>query len=306
MAVLTLLDLYTLQRNDAFTGLVEDVTTAAPEYMTFAAVPRSGTFYNVVRRTALPAAGFRNINAGTTPSKSTFKKEIKEMFFLEGIINMDEAIEQGDDKSVGDVWMNEAQGANKAALITLGSQVYYGTSADAKGFAGLRAQLAGNIGAGASTSSTSAYLNWMDPKHGVRFDVGMNGVISMRPPVRQQIADPADSTKSYFAWVGNLSMFIGMSVISNAATWAVTGIDSTHKLTDTIAAQLISNIPVARRDNLRWFINRSSAYYLQSSRTSIGNQPAGPAGQVAWSPKPDMLEGYPITMTDSITNTESN
>ncbi len=306
MAVLTLYDLYTLQRNDPVTGLVEDVTTAAPEYMTIPAVPRAGIFYYVGRRTALPTAAFRNVNAGTTPSKSSYKKEIKEMFFLEAVINMDEAIELGDDKSLGDVWMNEAAGANRAALITLGAQVYYGTSADAKGFAGVRAQLSGNIAAGGSTSSTSAYLLWMDQKHGVRFDVGNNGSINMRPPVRQQIADPNDSTKNLFAWVGNLSMFIGMAVVSDKATWAVTGIDSSHKLTDTLAAQLISNIPVARRDNLRWFFNRSSAYFLQSGRTSIGNQPAGPAGQVAWSPQPTLLEGYPITMTDSITNTESN
>jgi hypothetical protein len=306
MAVMNLYDLYTLQRNDTLTGLVEDVTTAAPEWMTIPAIPRPGTFYYLARRTALPTAAFRNINAGTTPSKSTYKKEIKEMFFLEALINMDEAIEQGDDKSLGDVWMNEAEGANRAAIITLGAQVWYGTSADAKGFAGVRAQLSGNIGAGGSTNSTSAYLLWMDPKQGVRFDVGNGGQIAMRPPVRQQIADPADSTKTLFAWVGNLSMFIGMAVVSDKATWAVTGCDSSHKLTDTLAAQLISNIPVARRNNLRWYLNRSNAYYLQSSRTAIAYQPANAGGQPAWSPYPDKLEGYPITLTDSITNTESN
>src|SRR6266705_3481298 len=315
----TLLDLITLQSNDVLTGLVEDVTTLAPEFDVLAIETRSGTFYEIVRRVGLPNASFRNLNAGVTPSKSTYKKEVKEMFFLDSPINMDEAVEDADDKSTGDAWMHEANGARRAALIVIGAQFYYGTSADAAGFQGLRAQCAGSIGAGGTTNSTSAYLIWKDPKWGCRFDIGRNGSISMKPPMRQQIADPASSSKSFFAWVSNLSLFIGLNVISDKSVWAVTGI-TTHQtsnvydqnLTDSIAAKLISNIPVARRSNLHWMINRTSAFLLQASRSTVNIaggysfQAAGAGGLPAWSPKPDMLEGYPITLTDSIVNTESN
>ncbi len=316
---MTLLDLMVLQRNDQLTGLVEDVTTSAPELDTFAAVARKGTFYEVVRRIAFPTAGFRKINAGVVPGRSAFKKEVKEMFYLDAIINMDEAIEEGDDQSVGSAWMNEATGVFRQALITVGAQVYYGTTADANGFAGLRTQISGQIGAGGTTSSTTAYLCWMDSQQGVRFDVGRGGAFNLRPPMRQQVTDSADSTKSYFAWVSNLSSYIGLNVISDKAVWGVAGI-TTHQtssvydqaMSDVNAGKLISNIPVMRRENLRWFMNRTAYFTLQASRTTVNVasgyslQPADAAGRPAWSPRPTTCEGYPITLTDSLLNTESN
>ena len=66
MSMLTLFDLVTLQRNDPFTGLVEDVTTFAPEFSTVPVVARAGTTYDIVSRTALPTAAFRRINDGVT------------------------------------------------------------------------------------------------------------------------------------------------------------------------------------------------------------------------------------------------
>lgn len=307
MALLTLLDLFTQQNNDTLTGLVEDVRTYAPEFGVIPAVPRPGIRYEVLRRTSLPAVGFRSINAGTTPVKSAFKKEVKEMFFLDAVINMDEAIMQGDDGTSGGVWMNEARGVLANALITIGAQTWYGTSNDASGFAGIRAQTAGSVGAGGSTNTTSAYLVQLDSRQGVRYDVGQNGSISLPQPMRQQIADPASSTKALFAWVSNLSTFIGLNVISAYSTWVVSGIDtSSNKLTDAKAAQLLSNVPSSSRPGLHWFMNKTAAYALQAGRTAIANQPAGAGGQPAFSPQPTSLEGIPITVTDSITNTESN
>lgn len=316
---LTLLDLMALQRNDPLTGLVEDVTTLAPELDQIPTVRKPGTFYEVVRRTKLPTTGFRQINAGVAPSKSAYKKEVKEMFFFDAVINMDEAIEQGDDKSTGDAWMHEAAGATRSAIIQVGAQVWYGTSSDANGFTGIRNQVSGSVAAGGTTNSTSAYLLSQNPQYGVRFDVGNNGTISLRPPMRQQITDPNDSTKRLFAWVSNLSFYIGLNVVSDKAVWAVTGITQhqtsnidDQNLTDAIAANLLAVIPQARRENLRWFMNRVSQCVLQRSRTTINVgggyslQYAGAGGTPAFSPIPDSLAGYPITYTDSITNTESN
>lgn len=316
---LSLYDLFALQRDDTVVGLIEDVTTLAPEFNVISARSRSGTWYEIVRRTALPSAGFRNANAGVARGKSSYRKDLKEMFLLDAPINMDEAIVLGSDNSVGDSWTLEAQGAMRQAMITLGAQFYYGRSADAKGFYGLRDQMALAIAAGGTTNTTSAYLCWMDPQ-GVAFDVGNGGTLSMRPPFRQQIADPADSTKTFFAWVSNLSCWIGLTVGSDKSVFAVSGIDSgsTNVLTDAVAQSLIALIPVARRNNLRWFLNRTAQYSLQKSRTTVNvsgawnggatfsTQAADAGGRPAWSPLPDNLCGYPITLTDSITNTESN
>lgn len=316
-AVLSLYDLATLQRNDVFTGLVEDVTTYAPEFSTIPVVQRAGTEYTIVRRTALPAAGFRAINNGISSGKSQFKKERKEMFFLDSIIEVDEAVYKGQDGTAGDILSIEAQGALQQAVITIGSQFYYGTvtttgtapsnATAAFGFPGMRSQLSGVITAGATTNSTSAYLLWLNPQ-GVHFDVGRDGEFAMAPFMRQKVsAKGLNATGDLFAWVSNISCWIGAAVISTWSVWAVVGIDNnTHVLTDKIGAQLISLIPLNRRQGLVWYMNPATYFGLQGSRTSIGNQPANGDGAPAWSVPPEKCNGYPIIQTNSVVSTESN
>ncbi len=319
MANTTLYDLAILNRVDEYTGLIEDVTTMAPEFNTISAHPRSGTWYLAGKRIGLPSAAFRNANAGVAPSKSTYSQQIKEMFFMDLILNQDEAIWKADPGNVGTLWQNEAKGAMQSASILIGQQTYYGTSADASGFTGVRTQLSATVAAGGTTNSTSAYLLWMDPQQGVRYDVGMDGNFSISAPVRQQLTDPNASTKSYFAYVGNLSAWVGFNVLSSLSCYGVTGVTTTlgQWLSDAFAAQLLASIPAARRSNLRWFINRTAQSTLQRARSTINigivastpnasYQPAGANGQPAFAPLPDQLAGYPITLTDSILNTETN
>lgn len=316
---MTLLDLSVLNRADAYTGLVEDVTTMAPEFNTFSAHARSGWWYEVARRIALPNAQFRNPNAGVNSSKSTLKQDVKQMFNMDIRILIDEAIWKADPGNVGFLWMLEAEGAMRSAGILIGQQTYYGTSADASGFAGIRSQLAYTVAAGGTTNSTSAYLCHMDAQQGCRYDVGMDGQFAISAPFRQQVPDPADSTKAFFAYVGNLNAWVGYNQMSNLSSWAVTGVTTTlaQWLTDSLAAQLLAKIPTARRNNNRWFINRTAQSTLQRSRSTINigilasnptasYQPAGANGQPAFSPLPDQLAGYPITLTDSILDTETN
>lgn len=337
MANLTMLDLVALQRNDILTGLVEDVTTYAPEFSRIPVVTRPGTWYEIVRRVTLGTAAFRVINTGATTIKSTYKKEVKQMFFVDVPINVDEAILKADDKSSGDVWTHEAQGALQAALILLGAQVWYGTSNDANGFAGVRSQLAGVVGAQdapTASATTSAYLLWMNGVDGCHFDVGENGAVALNPPMRQQVTVASPGSGTAFFWVSNLSCWVGFNVISSlgssggGSTWAVSGIATTPiaagkmaaPLSDAVAAQLVANIPLVRRQGLCWFMNRTSFFTLQATRSAInwgttGTLSLNPIGTLfpststgagAWAPVPNALEGYPIVVTDSITNTETN
>ncbi len=322
MPTQSLYDLAILDRADQYTGLIEDVTTLAPEFDVFSAHKRSGTWYKTVKRTTLPTVQFRTVNAGVPTSKSVYKSEVKEMFFMDARLNMDEAVWDADPESVGSLWQLEAAGAMRAAAILIGQQTYYGTSADSNGFTGIRSQLAFTTAATTGTS-TSAYLCWMDEKEGCRYDVGMDGNFAISAPFRQQVVDPANSSNSFFAYVGNLKAWLGYNQMSNLSAFAVTGITGTlqYWLKDDLAAQLIAQIPVARRSNLRWFMNRSCESYLQRSRSTVnvginpagttsGNlasyQSAGADGRPAFSPLPNQLGGYPITLTDSILNTETN
>lgn len=323
MANLSLFDLAVMDRVDEYTGLVEDVTTLAPEFSIFAAVPRSGTYYEILKRVAYPTAQFRRANEGVTPSKSTYKKEVKEMFNLDVALNVDEAIWKADQARTGTVWQNEAAGAMEAASILVGQQLYYGTSADAYGFTGVRSQYTNTIGAGGTTNTTSAYLLSMDEKQGCRFDVGMDGSFAISNPIRQQVADPNNTGKVFFAYVGNLQSWIGFNVMSSFAVYAITGIGTTitspntNSLTDAKGSQLLSYVPAKRRQNLRWFMNRTGESMLQQQRSAINPGittysnpyalvPADAGGRPAFSPLPNTMLGYPITVTDSILNTESN
>lgn len=325
MATTSLLDLAVLDRADEYTGLIEDVTSLAPEFTTFGAHRRPGTWYKIVKRTTLPTIQFRNSNAGVTTSKSGYKSEIKQMFFMDGRLNMDESVWDADTAHLGALWQLEAAGAVRSASILIGQQTWYGTSSDSAGFTGVRSQLSNTVDAGyhSSAASTSAYLVWMDEQHGCRYDVGMDGQFAISAPLRQQITDPNDSTKAYFAYVGNLKAWIGFNVGSNLSCWGITGIASAavaNWMTDDKASQLLAKIPVARRSNLRWFMNRTTESFLQRSRSTfnvgifatggtnnpMSVQPANAGGYPAMSPLPSSCIGYPITLTDSILDTETN
>lgn len=313
----SLFDMATINRADRYTGLIEDVTTLPREWDTINAVPREGTWYEIAKRVQYPTAQFRIPNKGTTTSKSVYKKELKEMLFIDTILNVDEAIWDADDSSVGTIWMNEAEGAMKACAILIGQQMYYGTSADPNGFIGLRSQFSFVVKAGGTTNTTSAYLVWEDTKQGVRFDVGKNGSFEISAPQRQQVTD--GSSNPYFAYVGNLKGWVGLFVGSNLSVFGITGINttvsapSTNALTDAAAQQLYASIPEARRNQLRWYMNRTSEAILEQNRNAVTPatgiaqyQIAGPDGRPAYSPLPTHLAGWPIEVTDSILNTETN
>jgi hypothetical protein len=317
MANLTLFDLTVLQRNDPYTGLIEDVTTLAPEFTEIAAQRREGWWYEVAQRVTLPTAQFRQVNQGVTTSRSTYKKSVKEMLFIDVQLQLDEAVEDAHDGSIGVPWQLEAQGAMEASAILIGQQFYYGTSADANGFVGLRSQLAGSVKVGGTTNSTSAYLVWENPQHGVRFDVGMNGSFAISEPRKQQVLD--SNSKPYMAYVGNLKGYVGLFVGSYLSAWAITGIGTntaaptTNGITDMLAFQLLGKIPAKRRNNLHWYYNRSTEAVLRQNRSAVTvatgvatYQPADARGLPAYAPLPEYLAGIPRTVTDSILNTETN
>ena len=319
--MLNLLDLVTQQGNDALTGLIEDVMIYAPEFAQFPVIRKSGTSYKIVSRNQLPQSGFRQVNQGIGTSKSGYKQQVKEMFPVDVIINVDELIVKGDDESAGgDILTKEAQGALQSVINTLGTQIWYGTTSpgDPNGFSGLRAQCTNSIGAGGTSNTTSAYLVWLHP-WGVNLPVGNKGEIAMIPWFKQQVVvtNPGTTgTSNLMAWVSNINCFIGLTVGSDYSVFAITGLSQpgtlTYPLTDKLGSQLISYIPMMRRQGLMWFMNRNALYQLQQSRSTIAVSgggsywPAGAGGGPAWSPTPDNLGGYPIVVTDSIINTESN
>jgi hypothetical protein len=306
MSNLTLLDLAARTGSDALVGLIEDVTTSAPEFRVVLARPMPGTTYKLTRRTGLPTAAFRDANPASVGStKSTYVQDLKQMYFLDCQLEVDEAIVKGDSREIGDILTDEAAGALEASFNALGSQFYYGTSADAKGFAGLASQLSDDTTfAGGTTTTTSAYLVDISLQ-GVHFVVGNDGEIAMPDWMKQKVA------AGNMAFVSNISSYLGLNVGHSNAVFRVRGIDytaaMTNKLTDAKGAQVLSKVPtrIVNKGTLRWFMNRNAAYSLQLSRSAVGQVDGGSAGLPAFAPMPTELQGIPIVITDSILNNET-
>jgi hypothetical protein len=105
--------------------------------------------------------------------------------------------------------------------------------------------------------------------------------------------------------------------------YAITGINpsvtaGTNVIRDLLAQQLMAQIPFLRQtEDLRWFMNKQAYSILQQSRSAIYStnsnsgynnlsQTADASGRGAYSPAPTHLNGYPIHVTESILNTETN
>lgn len=328
MASLTLLDIAKRNGSDREIGLIEDVSTFAPEVAVLPARPINGVSFKTTLRTNLPTAAFRATGSGATPIKSTYQQKLAECFFLDAPLQVDESIPDAEDRSVGDVLADEVQGALSAAGIALGSQLYYGTAADAGGFQGLNTFVGTTAGlnvdaAGTGSVTMSAWLVYLDLK-GVHFVVGRTSAGRSGGDPSQPAGDPAiiappfrmpewskqqvavgTAGKVAMAYVTNISGWVGLAYGSNYSAFRVRNISlasAASYMTDAQGAKLLSKVPLHVRNSgrLRWFMNRDTAYSLQASRSTV----AANVG-VNFPTLPTECQGVPITITDSITNTET-
>ena len=317
-ALVSLLDITKRTGSDPAIGLIEETTTYAPELMTLMGRAISGTTYKATSRT-LPTVAFRSANDGSDTIKSTYTQTLAECFIIDGQIQADKAVvdaeaKSGQNQSVGDILFDEAQGVLQAASITIGTQFYYGVNADAKGFAGIRSLLtASNTGAGGpvilaggTTASvqTSAYLVW-NHIQGVHFVWGNNAGFDLGEYRTQQVLGA--NSKPMTAYVNNLQGWIGLAVNHTKSVARIANCeDATNKrLTDAMGAKLMQHIPIwiLNSGGLRWFMNPQAAYQLQLSRSAgTGITSDKP---LTFGPTPTELCGVPITITNSITNTEA-
>lgn len=300
---LTLLDIAKRTNNDRVIGTVEEVTTFAPEIRDIVARTKAGTSYNIHRRTALPRGAFRSANEGTALTNSTTEQVLAQMFFFDTPLQVDEAIVKADDGELGDILAFEAVGAVQGSFDYLGTQVWYGDNATSKGFDGLENSVYDQVNATGDTAVSSAYLLWMPPNYqGVHFDIGNNGQMEFPEWMKQRIFDA--NGNPYSAYVSNMSFYIGLNISSAQSVWRVANLTSSDPMTDALGAELMAKVPMSRRSNLRWFMNREVAFQLQKSRSAVGQIASGAIG-AAFAPMPTECQGVPITITDSLLSNES-
>lgn len=319
MPKLTLLDVAKLNGTDKVVGLIEENLTYAPELTIFPARSIRGTSFYTVKRTGFPSVSFRGANAGVAATKSSFAKQLTECFILAGLVQIDKAVGMAHEDGEGALEMIEASGVMKQSLITLGSQIWYGVSADASGFPGIKAlvpktQTAGDgtsanmVNAAGTTATTASSV------YGVKFgaqDVQIvtgNGASFDLSPFRdQQIPDPADSTKYLAGRVADLTAWVGLSVQNVNCIGRILNLteDSGKGLTDSLLADLFAKYPVGYKPDAL-FMSRRSRKQLQKSRTvTLFGQGTNRPNQGIVAPLPTEYEGVPIIVTDSILDTDA-
>lgn len=338
-ALVTLLDVAKRKGSDQIIGLLEDTLTYAPELSALMGRPINGTQYKTTHRT-LPTVGFRIANNGSDTVKGTYRQELKETAIIDAQMQLDTAVSDaegdgtGPEAAIEDLKFDEAQGVIMATYITVGAQMYYGTSNDANGFQGISAycpnlNAAKNtspvvVGAGGTTSSvqSSAYLVWENIR-GAHFIFGKNRGLTMLPEWRIQQVLGLNS-KPLTAYVNNLQGWIGFAVNHPLSVGRIANINKatdSKPLTDAIVAQALSYLPLQMRTEvntnlnngapnkfgpgLKLFINGITAYGLQASRTSTTDKAGGLDSAQRYPTLPTESNGVPIVITDSIVNTEA-
>ena len=310
-----LLDIAKLNGHDTIVGLIEETLTYAPEVQIMPARTIRGTSYKIASRVSYPGVGFRSANEGSVPSKSEFENQLIECYILSGAVQADVAVARAYEDGE-QAWKDiESVGVMRQALIELGSQVIYGTTADAKGFPGLQAiHTAFNAGLGASALTVDAGGSTPDTGssvYGINTDTqGVQLVFGAGTTFElgEWRIENVGTTSVYPAHVANLTAWVGMQVGSKYSVGRLrdaTG-DALGGVTDGKLAELLSKYPVGYRPNY-WLMNRRSAYQLQLSRsaTSVQNGVKTSSGSEIFAPLPSESNGIPIVITDSIINTEA-
>jgi len=313
--LLTLLDITKRNGTDTAVGLVEEVTTFAPEIDAIMGRPIMGTTYKTRIRKTLPAGPtFRQANAGSDIVSSVYDQKISQCFIFDAQLRTDQAVADAPEEGGRELLLaDEAAGVLRQKAIGLGDQFYRGTTADANGFQGLQAFYDSTnmeVDATGTTSSvkTSAWFVWNDLQ-GVHFIFGNNAGLQMGQWRLQQVTD--SNSKAYMAYVNNCYGWIGLSINHTKSVARIKNIeDTTGKyLTDSLIANALRKFPLSIRNsgNLKIFTSRLGAYTLQKSRSVTifsGMGSKATPGMENIGPTPTESMGVPIIVTDSVSDTE--
>ena len=314
MANATLLDIQKLNGNDTVVGLIEESIKYAPEIDVLPFRTIRGNTYKTGIRTGLPSTGFRSANDGFDPSKSTFTDKIVQAYIFGGAIEADKAVADAYEDGAEAWQVIEAIGVAESAMRSLGSQVFYGTDSDDKGFQGLKASTvfggttasgdALTVDAGGTTAGTASSVYAV--KFGVQ-DVTLIGGMSTAFDLSDfRVQNVVKNSKTMEAYVANLTSWIGLQIGHENCVRRIANLtaDSGKGLTDALLAKLLDTFPVGYMPDAI-FMSRRSRTQLQTQRTvTLFGQGKNRPDQSNIAPIPTEYDGVPIIVTDSILNTD--
>jgi hypothetical protein len=300
--VSTLLNIAIQNGSDAVVGIIEDVIKAHPEIEFGAARTITGINFRTLVRSNLPTANFRNANEGGNASLSQWENRLYSCHILNPYWEYDKAVADSHEDGAAAAMANEALGAMEAAMVTLGSQFYYGnkaTGGQAKGHPGLLDFLdsALTVDAGGTTDDVASSVwavRWGG--QGVQWLWGNGGELALSEVATVRVTDGAGNP--YTAYRQEILSRPGLMVGERYAVGRIKKLttDNGKGLTDGLISDLLAKFPVGRPPDAL-FLSRRSLNQLQRSRTAT-NATGAPA------PSPPDSFGIPLYPTDSILDTE--
>lgn len=316
---LSFLDLAKHNSSEIIGELVDEVTDDAPELAVFDSedLQEPGQLsYETLHRTGLPTIGFAHAGEGFTPSKSEVKLVKHECFRFGGRVEAARHIADNYRRGGAAGYQAfEAMGVLKAAMLHIGSQIFYGVSNDGKGFPGLKAftphgwNYAHNAtGTTATTASSIYYVKFGETNCRLMAGRARNGAgIFDLPDFRiGDILDP--DGKSMEAYISELSSYLGLQIADPSSILRIYNVteDSGKGATDSLIATAKEKMPARWKPDV-CFMSKRSRGQLQRSRTVtlFGSGTLRPdQGNIAPLPTTD-ADGVPIVVTDSILNTDA-
>lgn len=317
MATLNFLDLAKANSNDAVGGIIEDLTNVSPELGVFPVedLGPGQINYETLHRVSRPTVSFANAGEGFDASKSELRLVPHECFRFGGRIECA--------KHIADNWRRggaagyqafESKGVMEEALKTIGKQIWYGISTDAKGFPGLKAFTpfggAYTYNAAGTTATTASSVYFV--KFGEEYIQLMAGrarnasnIIELPDFIIESILDA--NSKKMWGYTSELSSYLGLQTASPHSVVRICNLtaDSGKTLTDAKMNAALRLFPANFRPDAI-FMSRRSNQQLQDSRTvTLYGQGTTRPNQELVAPKPTSFEGIPIVESDNILNTDA-
>lgn len=296
-------DVVAINSSESTVGMINQISKQIPELGFLAASPVEKTAYKTIVRTALPSAGFRAIGTGRVRDVGTIAARDVACKYLDASWSADAAAISGID------WGNPVQEQQQAHLLAamkdLQAQIYYGTGADAAGFAGYASLFPnsnsdGVIDAGGTSASTGSSIYLV--KTGVQ-DVclawGNGGKIEEGDVFDTVLLD--GSSNPYNAKAQTVAGYVGLQITNYNSLVRIANVtaDAGKGATDDLIYSGLTEF--ARRYGLMpdgIFMSYRSWGQLRTSRTAVNATGAS-------APLPTDVGGIPVYPTLGLGNTEA-
>ena len=307
----TLRELVTGRGYDASQGIIDEVSNYVPEVRLLDSILIPGTTFQSVSQISDPTTGFRTVGNGIDASDEGYALRDFALGILAGLCQRDKAAVDADIRCRERTRRAADLALVRAGMKTLGGKVWYGAKAGDEKFNGCAAlckdALVVNAGGSTASQMASVYaLGFGEEKCHLVFNENAPLLTQNELQWKEGVMTGANNKPVPSYWT-DLTGWAGFACRNANSVARIANLDaSTHKLTDSILAELVSAYSEAN-DGLMpdaLFMTFKQRLYLQQSRgttvrtgarSSIENTAAIPTD----------YEGIPIVATPNLVNTEA-